>query len=592
MRADAYELKTIFGKGIRYVVPLYQRPYVWDREGKWEPLWGDIHRLVEELARSNKSESLPPHFLGAIVLDQQRGKVGDLEVRHIIDGQQRLTTLQLVLAAAARVAEERECAKSARLLQKLISNDPDLYTEQDDQFKVWPTNTDRPAYRDSLLRANPAPTSDSLIASAYSYFLGAIAEWADTQGESLESSFELLTRVMRDYLRLVVIDLDTNDNAQIIFETLNARTTPLLAIDLVKNLVFSRAESEQADLDFLYENFWRPFDQAPWRTDIRQGRYSRPRAEVFLMHWLAMKTGEEVPATRLYSTFLRLLDHREAPSVANLVEEFHRDSRNFLAFDAQPPGSPERSFFDRLSVLDVTTIYPLLLFLFRQEQSVLSVVRRAQALAMLESWLVRRMLCRLTPKNYNRFFLELLRAVRDDPQVADEIMLERLRSATSDTARWPYDEELREVLVTRSLYWAVAGSRIVMTLSAIELRLRSSKTEAVPLPSGLTIEHVLPQDWQEHWPVPDGDLAAELDREAHVNRLGNLTLVTSSLNPSLSNSEWPKKRAALAEHSILLLNKAICSDPSSMWDEACIDARSAQLAGEIAEIWPRPLESN
>jgi hypothetical protein len=526
------------------------------------------------------------------VLDQQRGKVGDLEVRHIIDGQQRLTTLQLVLAAAAQVAEERDCAKSARLLQKLISNDPDLYTEPDDQFKVWPTNTDRSAYRDSLLRSATVAKSDSLIASAYSYFHRAIARWADTEVENQEKAFDLLTRVVRDYLRLVVIDLDTNDNAQIIFETLNARTTPLLAIDLVKNLVFSRAEFQQVDLDSLYENFWQPFDQAPWRTEIRQGRYNRPRAEVFLMHWLAMKTGEEVPATRLYSAFLRLLDHSEAPPVANLVEEFHRDSLNFLAFDAQPTGSPERSFFDRLSVLEVTTIYPLLLFLFRQEQSVLSVVRRTQALAMLESWLVRRMLCRLTPKNYNRFFLELLRAVRDDPHVADEVMLERLRSATSDTARWPHDDELREVLVTRSLYWAVAGSRIVMTLGAIELRMRSSKTEAVPLPSGLTIEHILPQDWQEHWPVPEGDLSAELDREAHVNRLGNLTLVTSSLNPSLSNSAWPKKRAALAEHSILLLNRAICSDPSSDWSEASIDSRSARLADEIAEIWPRPRESN
>ena len=591
MRADAYELKTIFGKGIRYVVPLYQRPYVWDREGKWEPLWEDIRRLVEELGHSTKSESLPPHFLGAVVFDQQRGRVGDLEVRHIIDGQQRLTTLQLVLAAAAQVAEERECAKSARLLQKLTSNDPDLYTEPDDRFKVWPTNTDRPAYRDALLRAGSAPTSDSLIASAYSYFRRAVAEWADAQGESLESSFERLTRVVRDYLRLVVIDLDTNDNAQIIFETLNARTTPLLAIDLVKNLVFSRAESEQADLDSLYENFWRPFDQAPWRTEIRQGRYNRPRAEVFLMHWLAMMTGEEVPATRLYSTFLRLLNRSETPPVADLVEEFHRDSLNFLAFDAQASGSLERSFFDRLSVLDVTTIYPLLLFLFRQEPSVLPVVRRRHALAILESWLVRRMLCRLTPKNYNRFFLELLRAVRGEPQVADEVLLARLQSGTSDTARWPQDEELREVLVTRSLYWAVAGSRIAMTLGAIELRMRSKKTESVNLPLGLTIEHVLPQDWHEHWPVQEGDLAAEIDRASHVNRLGNLTLVTSSLNPSLSNSAWPKKRAALLDHSILLLNREICSDPSSVWSEASIDARSARLAGEIAEIWPRPPDS-
>jgi hypothetical protein len=401
--------------------------------------------------------------------------------------------------------------------------------------------------------------------------------------------FELLTRVARDYLRLVVIDLDTNDNAQIIFETLNARTTPLLAIDLVKNLVFRRAELEGADLDLLYERFWRPFDQAPWRTEIRQGRYNRPRAEIFLMHWLAMKTGEEVPSSRLYSTFLRLLDQTGAPPVATVVEEFYRDSVTFLSFDNQPLGSMERVFFHRLAVLDVTTIFPLLLLLFRQDHAVLTTVRRAKALAVLESWLVRRMLCRLTQKNYNRFFLELLRAVREQPEAADEILLARLHSTTSDTGRWPDDEELRQVLMTRSLYWAVAGARIVMTLGAIELSIRSTKTESLPLPAGLTIEHLLPQDWREHWPVEPGNLEAELDREAHVNRLGNLTLVTSSLNPTLSNAAWPKKREALAEHSILILNRMLCSDLDSVWDEQSIDARGAWLALEIIGIWPRPL---
>jgi hypothetical protein len=592
VKAEAYPLKTIFGKDVRYVVPLYQRPYVWDKESKWEPLWEDVRLLVGQLAEvsDHQADAPSPHFLGAIVLDPKFGQTGDLEVRYIIDGQQRLTTLQLLLAAATRVADGLKLDQSARLLRRLTTNDPDLFEQPDHQFKVWPTNTDRNNFRAAMLH-EPAKADDGIqIAAAYTYFCTVLVAWATSLEGAVAAGFETLVKAVRDYLRLVVIDLENEDNAQVIFETLNARTTPLLAIDLVKNLVFRYAERQgatEAELEMLYASSWKRFDTEDWRRQVRQGRLNRPRAEIFLMHWLTMKRAEETPAQWLYPTFQRLLDKKPVTPVDQIIDEFAHDATTFASFETQPAGSREATFFQRLSVLDVTTSYPLLLLLFRRNSAALVPARRRRAVELLESWLVRRMLFRLTPKNYNRYFLELLRAVQEDVAHADDVLYSELTAGTAETNRWPEDAELISALTTRSLYRSIPGARIVMVLGAIEQALRTSKSERVALPANLTIEHVLPQKWQEHWPV-GGDPSAIYERDIHVNRLGNLTLVTGSLNPSISNAAWQLKRPGLRKHSLLLLNRDLCDQNPLVWDEALIDKRSALLASAVTRIWPGP----
>lgn len=114
------------------------------------------------------------------------------------------------------------------------------------------------------------------------------------------------------------------------------------------------------------------------------------------------------------------------------------------------------------------------------------------------------------------------------------------------------------------------------------------KSEAVDLPTGLTIEHIMPQKWEKYWKVDPNDIAAVTKRWDHINRLGNLTLVTGALNPSASNREWAVKREALKRHSLLLLNRELCDENRSTWDEEKIDARSARLAESIIRIWPGP----
>jgi hypothetical protein len=394
-------------------------------------------------------------------------------------------------------------------------------------------------------------------------------------------------------LKVVSITLESDDNAQVIFETLNARGTPLLALDLVKNAVFLEAQRQNLETDALYEEVWRPqLDDDYWRTERRQGRLNRPIGELFLMHWLTMKLRRVVPATELFSTFREhLLSAVPPPQMSDLIPEVCRDARTMRSFDDLEPGSIEATFFERLQALDTSTVLPLVLFLFRD--SAVSSDRRRRALQMIESWLVRRLLMGLTAKNYNLQIPVIVGRVAEDASRADEIVLDELRTGTGQISRWPDDDEVREQLLTRPLYGYIAQPRIAMVLGAVEASLYTTKVEALKVPRGLSIEHVLPQSWEAHWPLPetltDEEREAALAaRNSHLHLLGNLTVVTRPLNAALSNAAWQVKQKELNKHSKLLLNSRLVEGHPEAFDEAAIDERGRFLAERVLAIWPGP----
>src|SRR5258706_961822 len=157
MRAEALTPADIFGYHVRYVVPLFQRPYVWNQQDQWEPLWDDVRAVAERLMQLRPlSVVVAPHCLGAIVVEQAPTLVGPIQVYHVIDGQQRLTTLQLLLDAAGRVTQMYGDAEDARRLRQLVFNDPAVRRD-DEAYKVWPTLGDRDAYLSVMTATLPAP---------------------------------------------------------------------------------------------------------------------------------------------------------------------------------------------------------------------------------------------------------------------------------------------------------------------------------------------------------------------------------------------------------------------------------------------------
>ncbi len=612
MRAEAQSLKRIFQGSIRYAVPLYQRPYVWRRieddpeNDRLGPFWDDVKQTVDRLVEHeqlleaagdpDKLAPMTPHFFGAVVIDQPEKVTGGVVAHEVIDGQQRLTTAQLLIATAARVCEGSNRSKHASRLRKLWLQDEDLELAGDERYKLRPTRYDRDAFSGVMApEAAAGVDGHDRVSAGYRYFADQFAEWvSELPAGEVDQYFNALRDTIYEQLLFVVIELQAGDNPQGIFESLNAQGERLLAIDLVKNHVFRRARHAELQLEELDTDVWSArFGDEWWRVDVKQGRYRRPRSELFLMHWLTERTEAEVSATGLFVEFSRLFgpDQVDLPQVRPFIDRFVDDAGTYRQFESLDAGSRERLFFERREVLDIGVVYPVALRLWRARAAdTIDDDRLRTGLRALESWLVRRMTMRLTAANYNRVMLEVLKVMgaASDPVTA---MVKHLRSFGEETPTgwWPTDERFRAHLLGGPLYGAITQARVRMLLQAAEARLHTPKTEKVPLPAKLSIEHVIPQTWMETWPLNNADDEQELARRVTaIHRLGNLTLVTSSLNPALSNDPWAEKRGELAQHSVLRLNARLVHDHPERFDEACIDARSEALAALLVAEWPGP----
>ncbi|NUT18003.1 MAG: DUF262 domain-containing protein [Hamadaea sp.] len=608
MQARTLTPAMIFGNQVRYVVPLFQRPYVWTEQDQWAPLWDDVHRIAEQLLAGPAGYGLqqpPVHFLGAIVLDQPLTPTGYIGVRHVVDGQQRLTTLQLMLDAAEWVASRHGAAIDAQALRVLVLNESAITPHPHEVYKVWPTDRDQAAFLAAMDNSTEVPSElkYSAVARAHQFFTGAIEKWAIISDDPAQTTARIraLALTLREHLKMVVIDLEPGDNAQVIFETLNHRGAPLLAADLIKNLVFQTAAIQGLDTAELYNRYWRELDSDYWRQKVARGRQYIPRIDIFVNYWLVMHLRHEVPADRI---FVEFRDHLMAgqSAIEPTLAELAQDAAIYRTLDSHAASSAIGRFHYRtIQALDSAVVTPFLLALLRQPTGALSVAQRDKALAALESWLIRRAVCRLTSKDINRLVIDLLQKLAEaDPASAGDATEAFLLAQTADSRVWPTDSMVLEALASMPAYKVLLRGRLRMLLEAIEDHRRTGKSEQAGCPRGLTIEHVMPQAWREHW-VPDLD--ADIDpakRDQLLHTLGNLTLVNNKLNPAMSNRPWTDasaqsrglggsgKRSELLHHSTLKINADLVELAPEGWHDAAIQQRTKALATVITEIWHRP----
>ena len=599
MQAGILTVQKLFGREVHYSVPLYQRPYVWNEQDQWQPLWDDLVPLADMVSHGTQGRA---HFMGASVQEPISVPSGDTEVRRVIDGQQRLTTMQLLLKAFHDVARARGMDKHASSINKLLRNDDELITEPHKRLKLWPTRTDQPDYQRVMDVESPAeilhalggpkaayPLKNHNIANAYLFFAREIEDWIATEEEQAEQRVAGFYGALRDKLRLVVIDLDEKDDAQAIFETLNARGAPLLSADLIKNSLL--ADLPPVEAEEAYRLYWQEFDNdgSFWRELVGRGHAQRARIETFLQHVLTLLTGEMVSAGHLYNAYRDYAAGDSAGTVVERLARFRRLGDIFRRLHGDHDDRRIADFYYRLQVLDVVTAWPFILAVyerFAQQPDVIKTV-----LIDLESYLVRRMVCRLSSRSYSTVFTSLTRLVvqgTDDVVAAVRVSL---LANEAEVDRWPGDAEFEQAFKTFPLYENLTRPRIRFLLEAMEEAMRTSFAEEVHAPKGMTIEHVMPQGWREHWPLQEGQVGA--DRDQIVQTIGNLTLLNGRFNPYQSNRPWvdgnvPEagKRANLDAHTVLFLNRPLCQ--LSTWSEKQIEARAEVLFNLALDLWPRP----
>ncbi len=363
MDANKVTLVKLFQGDRQFRVPLYQRSYVWDLDPQWEPLWEDVTRVAEGVLAGK--ESIAPHFLGAIVVSQLPQPTGDLEIRDVIDGQQRLTTLQLLMDAVEEVLRESNHVTESRRLRSLLLNDDGLFSG-DDQFKVRPTNADQAAFRSAMddHRVASPDTAETNIVRAHEYFKASARAWvSNLSATETKDRFSALVTAIRNHLCVVVIDLTVSDNHHAIFETLNARGTPLLASDLVKNHLLHEAERQNLDVEQIYRENWKQFEDPWWHGEITLGRLRWPRLDAFLYYWLGMHLAQDINTQQLFGIYREFVTESNL-SPQSVASDFASLSRTFRSIEDGELLAEEWDFFERRNVLNLRVLTPLLLWLF------------------------------------------------------------------------------------------------------------------------------------------------------------------------------------------------------------------------------------
>lgn len=596
MDARKVSLERVFASDERLEAPLFQRPYVWNQHKNWEPLWESVQAVAD---RNLAKQTVYPHFLGTVVLDQVQTGLGARHARQIIDGQQRLTTLQLLLAALRDYcAQAGPGGKFVKSFQKLTINDDPLSESPDHLFKVWPTTGDQADFRAVMsagslekVRAAIRRDSDSLIPHGYIFFYEAMQAWL-SEGDFDARLTALYSAVLKD-LNLVVIDLTDGDDPQEIFETLNAHGTPLLPADLVKNYLFHLARTQKLDTLKLYKKYWDVFDVQSfyWRKEVAQGRLFRPRLDLFLFHYLVLLKADQVPATQLFSVYRKFVQASQDHGAEKHMADFRSYAEVFASFETFPRGSRLGTFFYRLGELDTNTVYPLLLEVLKRYGKPEHSVELDRILGDLESFLVRRIICELGTKNYNQLFASLIKKLNATGDFSSDAIRAFLLAETSEHTLWPNDDEFRSSWLSILFYKRIKRNRARMILEAINDAMFTGKTERVLIDDDLEIEHLLPQEWGEHWPLDEslsqqGREHAEAARDEALHRVGNLTLLTDELNPSVSNGPWHAKRVKILDHSVLNLNRPFGA--IDVWNEAEIQKRSEELFAYALATWHYP----
>lgn len=629
MKSDDITIQQLFQDRRQYMVPFYQRAYVWTLRNQWAQLWDDIQAKAD--ARVYNNTKLTPHFLGAVVLDPQSNpSLIGVPTYHIIDGQQRLTTLQFVLKSISFALKSVNATAITEIISGgMINGNPDTMREPEiEKFKIWPTFRDRKPYRNAItakdideLRArfpksftqrqalrqigimHPAPLE------AIWFFTHKFTEWI-RQGEDSQLSFraECLASAILQDMKVVSIVLDEDDDAQVIFETLNGRGAQLYSTDLIRNFIFMRADRESSDSEQLYNEFWSKFETGYWNEEQRRGRMRKPRIEWFIHASLQAELQEEVDLGRLYFEYRRYVFNSNIPKTAQIqldtLSKYAAQYEELLSGEGE---SPIARFGLRISPYDITTLHPLALLI---SVSPISDESKDEMFNILVSYVVRRTICGLTAKNYNNVFITALRNLSKSG-VSPEVLKTLLSSLKGEASRWPKDEEFKNTCIADSIYpGRIETPKMRAILAELELGLRQTARTESPFNSNLSsldIDHILPKSWYKYWPLPDGTLVnqndlynirlrhamgiqledketAILTRENSIPTLGNLTLLNLSVNREAQHKFFQIKKNLLLANTHLRLNIPLLG--IEQWDEDAILKRGELLADIALKVWP------
>ena len=546
----------------QYQVPLYQRTYSWTKT-QLARLWED----VKQLAADRVERPALTHFIGSLVLapSPSNGPAGVAEYL-VVDGQQRLTTLSILLCAIRDHRARTESPEHRdRIDQQYLTN---RWKSEKQRLKLLPTQADRDSYRACVDATAHAGGSDP-IGAAYRYFSAELLAVDDLDDPS---DIERIEDAVIAGLALVSVTAQQGDNAHRIFESLNNTGLRLTQGDLLRNYLFMRLPSRA---ETVYHSVWLPLQQTLSAEQLE------------LLFWLDLvQRDARIKQSEIYAGQQARLDRLETEQEIEAEVTRFADLGTLLATILNPTREADRQVRRRLQRLNswgTTTVYSLLLHLFeRRSTGTATSEQIASAMLYVESFLVRRLLIGRATANINRILLSVVTEM-DENQPVDQAIRAYLSTGRKYYAS---DEEIRSGAATVPYYLNGRPHQRTLVLQWLE---ESYGSKEPVDPTKLTIEHVLPQTPTPGWNATlQDDLGPDenLDEvyESIVHTLGNLTL--TGYNSELSNSEFGVKRVKLAGSGVAMNQEIARLD---RWSRAEIRERAAHLAERVIDKWPGPI---
>lgn len=539
MQAKETKLQDIIEGTKQYVIPLFQRTYSWTNK-EWEILWKDLIELCE-------TENPRTHFIGSIVNMPSVSVPEGIAKFLLIDGQQRLTTIFVLLVLLRNKARDLQRQDFAEEINNTLLVNP--YKKDNDFFKLMPTQVDRDVYKNLI--SGKQNETESQLTKAYDFF--------EKKLRQVSVEHDKIKRIITSYFSVVSIVLDTDDNPYLVFESLNAKGRPLTQADLIRNYFFMRIHVDKQNE--VYKNFWYPM-----QTALNES------LTVYIRHYL-MRDGSIIKQNDVYYAL------KEKVLPTNAID-YLKDLQKFSVYYQRlidPEFEPEedlQKYFCRLNRIEVTTAYPLLLNCYGNYMTnKISKADFVTILKTIENYLIRRFVCNVPTNQLNKIFPAVypLLITRHQDNHAEGV------KAILQSRGYPKDTEFYTRFRETKFYGA--GDRQIKTKLILEtLEETFAHKEPVPF-DNLTIEHVMPQTLSEWWQNHIGE-DWEDTHELFLHTIGNLTL--TAYNSELSNDDFTSKKKTYND-SHLELNRYF--SPISSWTCTEIERRAEALAKQALEIW-------
>ncbi|BES61132.1 DUF262 and DUF1524 domain-containing protein [Dysgonomonas capnocytophagoides] len=554
MKASEANLLTVLKAPHQFVIPIYQRTYNWSKP--------QCQQLFSDILSVSRDMSMQGHFIGSIVYFQESiHTISDIPQLLVIDGQQRLTTVSLLIAALADFLKnnEVEIDTTYSKLQNYY-----LFNSQEDnelRYKLLLTKRDKDTYL-NLIKGIEQPEKHSIrIVENYNYFR-----------DSINSSnvADVYNGLLRLFIVNVALEKD-KDNPQLIFESMNSTGLDLSQADLIRNyILMRRGIDEQAEL---YEKYWFPMEQS-------YGNDYTTLFDKFVRDYLAVKTGSIPKIGFVYEAFKSYVKNTNSIDIiTDVVKDIHKFSKYYVNMVIhKEPDAVLKESFKRISQLKVDVSYPYLLPVYNDyNDGIISKEEFNEVICMVENYVFRRVICGIPTNSLNKTFENLYKSVNKDNYIesvkASFLLLDGYK-------RFPNDVEFENALMVKDVY-------NLRNRNYMFSKLENYKRKEVVNISDYTIEHIMPQnpDLREEWKLMLGDNWQDI-QDKYLHTLGNLTL--TGYNSELSDRPFAEKKTIEGgfNDSPLRMNEYLRT--VNKWDKDEIEKRAEELAEKAKTVWTIP----